>query len=471
MRTRIAVTIGYSSRSRSIIREMALSGACIFRVNFSHGSPEEWVETARLVRSVEAELGKHFALLGDLRGPSVRLGDLKAPVEVKAGESVRIIQANESAGGSDKRIPLPSGEAFKAIRKDHVILMDDGRLVFKVESTSGSEISMRALTDATITSRKSIVIQGQDLDLPPITEEEIRAIRIAVENDFDYIGLSYVKCVEDIAALRGILISMGAREMGIIAKIETPVGVRKLDEIIDAADGILVARGDLGMHFPLEDVPSLQEKIVKKCVNKGKPVIVATQLLGSMIESPVPTRSEIVDVVSALSQGVDVLMLTGETAIGKYPVETVSWLARILERYESEIKPFRRTITGDNSISDRFAFGIVSLAESLGAMIGVFTKSGKTAERIASFKPDCRIVSASPNVKTLRKLMLLRSVETIEVSASEYEAGMNELEAKLSRMKNIQENTIAVLTYGFRDEPVHIVRIRQIRRASNELRV
>ncbi|MEM1554893.1 MAG: pyruvate kinase alpha/beta domain-containing protein, partial [Thermoproteota archaeon] len=153
----------------------------------------------------------------------------------------------------------------------------------------------------------------------------------------------------------------------------------------------------------------------------------------------------------------------------KYPVETVSWLARIIERYESEIKPFRRMISEESSIGDRFAFGIVSLAESLGAMIGVFTKSGKTAERIASFKPDCRIISASPNVKTLRKLMLLRGVETVEVSSSEYEAGINELEVKLSRFKNIPDNTIAVLTYGFRDEPVHIVRIRQIRRASNEL--
>ncbi|MBO3769367.1 MAG: pyruvate kinase [Candidatus Brockarchaeota archaeon] len=469
MKTRIAVTIGHSSRSRSIIREMALSGASIFRVNFSHGSPEEWVETARLVRSVEAELGRHFALLGDLRGPSVRIGDLKTPVEVKAGEVVRIVHAAESMGGLDKKIPLPNEEAFKAIRKDHVILMDDGRVAFRVESASCSEILMKALTDAVITSRKAIVIQGQDLGLPSITEEEVRAIKVAVENDFDYIGLSYVKCVEDIAALRGILISLGAKEMGIVAKIETPVGVKKLDEIIDAADGILVARGDLGMHFPLEDVPSLQESIVKKCVNKGKPVIVATQLLGSMVDSPVPTRSEIVDVVLALSQGVDVLMLTGETAVGKYPVETVSWLARIIERYESEIKPFRRMISEESSIGDRFAFGIVSLAESLGAMIGVFTKSGKTAERIASFKPDCRIISASPNVKTLRKLMLLRGVETVEVSSSEYEAGINELEVKLSRFKNIPDNTIAVLTYGFRDEPVHIVRIRQIRRASNEL--
>jgi pyruvate kinase len=465
MKTRIAVTIGRSSMSRDIIREMALAGASMFRVNFSHGSPEEWVEIARLVRDVESDLGRYFALLGDLRGPSIRLGVLENPVEVKAGDMVKIIQATESTGGATKIIPLPSEEAFKAIKKNHVILMDDGRIAFRVESATDSEILMRALTDACVYSRKTIVVQGQDLDLPSITEEEIRAIKIAVENDFDYLGLSYVKRVEDIAALRGILISLGAKEMGIVAKIETPVGVKKLDEIIEAADGILVARGDLGMHFPLEDVPSLQEMIVKKCVDRGKPVIVATQLLGSMIDSAVPTRSEIVDVVLALSQGVDVLMLTGETAVGKYPVETVSWLSRIIERYEPEIKPFRRRITQESNIGDRFAFGIASLAESLGAMIGVFTKSGKTAEKIASFKPDCRVISASPNRKTLRRLMLTRGVETIEVSASEYEAGINELETKLSKSK-LPENTIVVLTYGFRDEPVHIVRIRQMRKPS-----
>jgi pyruvate kinase len=460
-KTKIAVTLG--SSSREVIRAMALSGASIFRVNFSHGSPEEWVETARLIRDMEAELGKHFTLLGDLQGPSVRLGELKNPVKVKAGEAVQIIPAAKTLGGMENKLPLPNLPAFKALKKDHVVLMDDGRIAFRVESTSGSEAVLRALTDAVVSSRKTIVIQGMDLDLQPITEEEIRAIRIAVENDFDYIGMSYVKGMEDIATLRGILLSLGAKDMGVIAKIETPIGVRKLDEIIDAADSVLVARGDLGMHFPLEDVPLLQEKIVERCINKGRPVIVATQLLGSMVENPVPTRSEVVDVVSALSQGVDALMLTGETAIGKYPVETVTWLSKIIERYEPTIKPLKRKVDEGSSIGDRFAFGIVSLAESLNAMIGVFTKSGKTAERIASFKPNCRVVSASSSKKTLRRLALIRGVETVEVSASEYETGINELEAKI---KGIPGNPIVVLTYGFRDEPVHIVRIRQLKEAS-----
>lgn len=461
MKTKIAVTLGSSSASREIIKAMAFSGASIFRINFSHGSPEEWVETARIVRNMEMEFGKHFTLLGDLRGPSVRLGELRNPVKVKTGEMVQVIPAAKTLGGMENKIPLPNPPAFKALKKDHVVLMDDSRVVFRVESASGSEVILKALTDAVITSRKTIVIQGTDLDLQPMAEEEVSVLRIAVENDFDYIGMSYVKGMEDIATLRGILISLGAKDMGVIAKIETPVGVRKLDEIIDAADGVLVARGDLGMHFPLEDVHLLQEKIVESCINKGKPVIVATQLLGSMVENPVPTRSEVVDVVSALSQGVDALMLTGETAIGKYPVETVTWLSKIIERYEPTIKPLKRKVGEESSIGDRFAFGIVSLAESLNAMIGVFTKSGKTAERIASFKPNCRIISASSSKKTLRRLMLIRGIEPIEVPASDYEAGINGLEAKLSELEGVSENPIVVLTYGFRDEPAHIVRIRQ----------
>jgi len=465
-KTKIAVTIGAASKTKEIIRAMALSGATIFRINFSHGSPEEWSEMVKIVREIEKELGKHFALIGDLRGPSVRLGDIENVVSVKAGELVKLVLAQESRG-SDKLIPLPNPTALKALRRGHVILMDDGRAAFKVESASESEAILRALTDALITSRKTIVIQGSGLDLPAITDREVNAIKFAVENGFDYIGLSYVRGEEDISMLRGILLSLGAEQTSIIAKIETPVAVRRLKEIVAAADVVLVARGDLGMHFPLEEVPELQRKIIRLCVECGKPVIVATQLLGSMIESPVPTRSEVVDVVSALMDGVDVLMLTGETAIGRYPVEAVKWLSKIIERYEPTITPPKREVKPENHIGDRFASGIVSLAESLNAVIAVYTRSGRTAERIASFKPTCRVISASPNEKTLRKLALIRGIETLQVSAQSYEEGLDELEVKIRSSHDIPENSTVILTYGMRGEPVHIVKIIQLRKTED----
>jgi len=463
-KTKIAVTIGTASKSKDVIREMAKAGASIFRINFSHGTPEEWAEIAGMIREVENELGKHFAVIGDLRGPSVRLGDIKSPIKVDKGSAVKLVLRGEVSGGEEKLIPLPNENVFRTLRKGHIILMDDGRAAFKVESISESEAVLRALTDAQITSRKTMVIQGRGLDLPAITSREIEAIKLAVKEEFDYIGLSYVRGEEDITMLRGILLSLGAEHVSIIAKIETPTAVRKLEEIVSAADAILVARGDLGMHFPLEEVPSLQKRITSLSIECGKPVIVATQILGSMIENAVPTRSEVVDVVSALMDGVDVLMLTGETAVGKYPVETVRWLSKIIERYEREITPPKRRTTEKNHITDRFAAGIVSLAESLNAIIAVYTRSGRTAQRIASFRPSCKVISASSNRRTLRKLALLRGIDTMEVSAPSYEAGLDELEEKLRASDEIPDNSIVILTYGMREEPVHIVKIIQIRR-------
>ncbi|MCD6592027.1 MAG: pyruvate kinase [Thaumarchaeota archaeon] len=463
-KTKIAVTIGRTSKDPSIIREMALAGARIFRINFSHGTMDEWREIVKTVRELEDELGLHFALIGDLPGPSVRLGLIDEPIEVRSGETVKLVLLERSRGGAEKVIPLPNEVALKALRKGHVILMDDGLVAFRVESASGNEATLRALTDARISSRKTLVIQGKGLDLPTISSREIEIIKFAVSEEFDYIGLSYVRGVEDISMLRGILLSLNAEHISIIAKIEVPAAVRRLREIVDAADAILVARGDLGMHFPLEEVPRLQEEIIEACIDRGKPVIVATQLLSSMIENPVPSRSEIVDIVTALSEGVDVLMLTSETAIGRYPVEAVRWLAKIIERYEPRISPPKRRLAKEEDVRDRFASGIVSLAESLNAVIAVYTISGKTAERIASFKPLCPIISASPNKRTLRKLTLIRGIETIESEARSYEEGLTELEQKLVRSEMGFSEPIIVLTYGMREEPVHLIKIIQVRR-------
>lgn len=462
-KTKIAVTIGTASKNKNVIKEMAEAGASIFRINFSHGNPQEWREIVETIREVESELGKHFALIGDLRGPSVRLGDIAKPIDVKKGSMIKLVLSNSASGGEENVVPLPNEVAFRALRRGHLILMDDGRAAFRVESVSRSEASLKALTDAKITSRKTMVIQGRGLDLPAITSREIDAVKFAVEEEFDYIGLSYTRGEEEISMLRGILLSLGAESLSIIAKIETPIAVKKLPEIVEAADAILVARGDLGMHFPLEEIPSLQKKIVGMSIEHGKPVIVATQILGSMIENPIPTRGEVVDVVSALMDGVDALMLTGETAIGRYPVETVRWLAKIIQRYEKTITPPRRKIGEGSAITDKFAAGIVSLAESLNAIIAVYTKSGRTAQRIASFRPRCKIISASADDRTLRKLALIRGIETIKVSSRDYEEGLNELEEELRKSGEVSENSTVVLTYGMRGEPVHIVKIVQVK--------
>ncbi|MCF3653162.1 MAG: pyruvate kinase [Aigarchaeota archaeon] len=458
-RTKIAVTVGVASRSREIVRGMALAGARIFRINFSHGSIEEWRETVRIVREVEAELATHLALIGDLPGPSVRVGILDEPIEVRSGEFVKLVPLDRARGGDEKVIPLPNETVLKVLRRGHVILMDDGLAAFEVESASASEVVLKALTNARISSRKSMVVRGRDLDLPTISSREVEIVKFAATEEFDYIGLSYVRGEHDVAMLRGMLLSLGAEQTSIIAKIEIPAAVKNLEEIVDAADAILVARGDLGMHFPLEEVPRLQSVIIRKSIERGKPVIIATQLLGSMIENPVPTRSEVVDVVAAVSEGVDVLMLTNETAVGKYPVEAVKWLHKIIERYEPGITPPRRSVDPREDIRTRFAYGVASLAESLNAAILIYTISGRTAQRIAGFRPSVSVIAVSPSKRTLRRLMLLRGVETVEAFSTSYEEGLNELEKKIMRGEIRVREPTAVLTYGMREELVHLVKI------------
>lgn len=470
-RTKIAVTVGAANRQPEIIRKMALAGARAFRINFSHGSIEEWREAVKIVREIEDELGTHLALIGDLPGPSVRVGVLEEPVDVKAGEIVKLVLSDSSRGGAEKVIPLPNEAVLAALRRGHVILMDDGLAAFEVESASSSEAVLRALTDARISSRKSMVVRGKDLDLPTISGREVEIVKFAASEELDYIGLSYVRGEQDVAMLRGMLLSLGAEQTSIIAKIEVPAAVRNLREIVDAADAILVARGDLGMHFPLEEVPRLQSMIVRESIGRGKPVIVATQLLGSMIWNPIPTRSEIVDVVAAISEGVDVLMLTNETAVGRYPVEAVKWLHKIIERYEPGITPPRRIIDPSEDIRTRFAYGVASLAESLNAAILIYTISGRTAQRIASFRPSTSVIAASPSKRTLRRLMLLRGVETVEVSSKTYEEGLSELGRMLmSGGINVREHTV-VLTYGMREEPVHLVKIIHLGLGAEERRM
>ncbi len=461
MRTKIIATLGPSSSSPEIISKMVDEGVSAFRINFSHGEKDDWRRLAELVREIEEEKNVHLALIGDLSGPSIRLGSLREPLKLRRGERAYLIESEESEAPST--IPVPDGRILQQLGEGHILLMDDGRAAFRVEEVKGDKIVLKALTDATVSSRKTVVIQGKDLDLPAVTERDVEAVKLAAEESFDYVGLSYVRGSSDIMMLRGMLVSLGAGNTGIIAKIETPTALRKLPEIIEASDIVLVARGDLGMHFPLQEVPRLQERIVSESLRRGKPVIVATQILGSMIENPVPTRSEVVDVVTAIREGVDALMLTGETAVGRYPLETVKWLKRILETYEPSIHPPKTELPETSEIGDRFAYGITSLAESLNAVIAVYTKSGRTALRMARFRPQTPIYVASPSIEVLRKLSIIWGMNPILVGSRDYNQGLDELQEKI--MSRINEGKIIVLTYGLREEPLHLVRVIQVRRS------
>ncbi|MCX8192972.1 MAG: pyruvate kinase [Nitrososphaeria archaeon] len=462
LRTKIAATIGPASADIDKIKKMINLGVSIFRINFSHGNLEEWKNYVDLVKEASNALDRYIALIGDLPGPSIRLGKLSEKVHLKRGESVRIVNADEVEGGKSKILPMPLKIFFEQISPRDIILMDDGRVQLLVEDVDKKEISARALSDAEITSRKAVVVRGKDLQLPTLSSRDIEAIKFCISNDFDYIGLSYVRNIRDVEELRSRLTSIGDRDIGIISKIETVEAVNNLVDIVDASDSLLVARGDLGMHFGLEQVPRLQEIITERCLERGKPVIVATQLLGSMMDNPIPTRSEIVDILTAIKDGVDVLMLTGETASGSYPIEAVEWLKKVVETYDSTVNPKKIKLAKNVDIRDKFAEGVTMLAESLGASIAIYTKTGKTALRISRNRPIVKLYACSGFSKTIRKMLILWGVQPMKINALEYREGLEEMINALKSSGEVKTGEIIVLTYGLRDEPMHLVKVVQV---------
>lgn len=463
LRVKIAVTIGPSSSDLEKIKEFIKLGVFAFRINFSHGDAEEWKKYVDLVKDASTSLHSHVALIGDLPGPSIRIGEIPGKIVLNRDEEAKIIYAEKVGDVEDRIIPMPLSLFFKNVKVGDVLIMDDGKIQMMVRDVGDREIVVKALTNAEISSRKAVVIKGKDIGLPTFSKRDIEALRFSVKNDFDYIGLSYVRNIGDVELLKSTLASIGGREIGVISKIETVQAINNLSDISESSDALLVARGDLGMHFGLEQVPRLQEQITEIALAKGKPIIVATQLLASMMENTVPTRSEIVDILTAVKDGVDMLMLTGETAVGKHPIEAVEWLKRVIETYEPIIKPRRIKLPSNVDIRDRFAEGITMLAESLGASIIIYTKSGRGALRISRNRPNVKVYVASGYEKTLRKISILWGVITVKVDSEDYLEGLEEAFNKLKDRGELKIGDVVVLTYGLKDEPLHLVKIIQVK--------
>uniref|UniRef100_A0A7C2VCW3 Pyruvate kinase n=1 Tax=Ignisphaera aggregans TaxID=334771 RepID=A0A7C2VCW3_9CREN len=460
------VSIGPASGKYEIVKAMAELGVNGFRINFAHGSPEEWRQYAEFVRRAESELGRPLALIGDVQGPSIRLGEIKNPVVVKKGEVIRFVYASSTNESSPKGIPVPLRRFFEFIDVGDVIVMDDGKTRMQVIDRGPGYVEATALTDSIIKSRKTLTIAGKELDIPLLSEKDKACIKFAIENDFDYIGLSYVRAPEDVESVRELLKKYGGDSLGIITKIETRSALKNLGDIVEVSDVVLVARGDLGMNFGLEEIHTLQKQVVDACLEKRTPVIVATQLLESMVENPIPTRAEVVDVTVAIEMGVDALMLTGETSVGKYPVEAVQWLKRIADHAETRISTFMDRIVSKardrlEGMRLRFAKGVIELAEDLGAKLLVFSMYGKTARRIASLKPRVPIYVASPNIRVLRKLSILWGLNLMLVDAKSYDEGMQKTLEKAMELGHVGYGELAVLTYGLREprQRVEILRI------------
>ncbi len=443
MRTKIIASLGPSSRSRDVILGLARAGASGFRINFAHGNREEWDDIVESVRSVEASIGKAIALIGDLRGASIRIGNLSKEVRLRRGESVRFV-LKDSSDKADE-IPLPNPRVFEGLEAGDLIVMDDGKVRLRVVDVGYDYALVTALTDVVIRSRKALTIRGKELDLPTLTNKDVNDLKYACSKGFNYIGLSYVRSANDILTLKEYMKELRCNGK-VIAKVETRSAVRNLKEIVEVSDAVLVARGDLGMNFGLEEIPRIQRRIIRECRRLGKPVIVATQLLESMIESPVPTRAEVSDITVAISEGVDALMLTGETAVGKYPVEAVMWLSRIVRSAEEYIEPEK--IEPEGEIKFKYAKGVIELSKCLNAKIVIYSRRGTTARYIAALRPTTETYVGVPSINVARELAILWGIEPLIVEARTYEDGLEGTYKRLRDEEKLKIGDLVVMTYG-----------------------
>ncbi len=452
---KVIASLGPASMDEGVVRELALAGVSGFRINFSHGDVDFWRSLVNSVRRVENELNRPFTLITDLRGASIRLGSFPKPLLLRKGDTVKFTEGSFSEEG--REVPLPVKEVLDGLEEGDVVVMDDGRVRLRVLRKCAGCVELVALSDAVIKPEKGLVVQGKDFNIPSLRSKDLQDLRFACSVGTDYVGLSYVRRARDVEVLREHMRRLGC-VAGVIAKVETRSAVHHLEEIIDAADVVLVARGDLGMNFGLEVIPSLQTRIVNASLRKGKPVIIATQLLESMVENPIPTRAEVVDVFNAVREGVDALMLTGETAAGKYPVEAVKWVRKIAERAEAGWEPRMERLGG--SLKRRYSKGVTELAEDLNAKLIIYSMKGNTARELSTVRPRVDVFVGVPDVKVCRALNILWGIRTFLVPAESYGEGLEKTYRKLIDEGLISLGDIAVLTYGLREEE-QVIKVRK----------
>ncbi len=400
MKTKIIATYGPGISRRPLLAKL-MKHVDIFRINFSHGSSEEWLEAVESISSVSRSLGKEVSLLADLPGPKIRLGELGGEINVKKGELVTFRYGKASEGS----IPLDH-DIYPYLLKGSSISIGDGYLNFSVKKLKGGSIVCKALNSGALLSRKGINIRHGNVTAAPPTEEDLRLARFAKGNGFDFIGMSFVRSARNISDMR--------KKIGdayIVAKIERAEAVRNIDEISAETDAIMVARGDLAFEIPVEMVPIVQARIIRSSMKFHKPVIVATQMLASMVSSPMPTRAEVNDIANAAMSGVDCVMLSEETAVGKYPVESVRTLAATARNAEEMAQPSRGFKIG--TISDSIAFAAAEIADNYKTRcIFAPTQTGSTAKKLSALRPNSEIIALSGSARVRRMLNIYYGVRS-----------------------------------------------------------
>ena len=417
-RTKIVCTLGPASDDEATIRAFVEAGMAVARINFSHGTHDDQARRIELVRRVASEAGRPIAILADLQGPKLRVGLLpEEGVPLVEGETVTL--AGQASTVGEDLIPLPHPEVLRDVQPGDRMLLDDGLLELRVQESDGEQVRATVVTGGVLTSRKGLSLPHTSLQMPSITEKDRADSVFGVEQQIDYFGLSFVRRGDDVIHLRAWLQELGA-STPIIAKIEKPEALGCIDEILAVSDGLMVARGDLGVEAPAEDVPIAQKRIIRACNQAGKPVITATQMLDSMMRNPRPTRAEASDVANAILDGSDAIMLSGETAVGRYPVKSVQTMARIAAVTERSM-PYadwlqRARHTGSIDVTDAIGHVAGEIAADLKVKaIITSTMSGSTARRVAMHRPVTSIIAPSPSQTTCRQLALVWGVQPLLV--------------------------------------------------------
>lgn len=421
-KVKILATLGPASRSPEMIERLLQAGADAFRVNMSHGDHATHAETIANIRAAEKHFGRPIAILCDLQGPKLRVGTF-AEGKVLIRHGAHFTLDRDPTPGTAERVCLPHPELFGILRNGQRLLIDDGKLKLRVIRADADAILCTAEVGGFISDRKGVNVPDAVVPVPALTEKDRRDLAFAVEHHADWIALSFVQRPEDVAEARKLMGGYGA----LVAKIEKPAAVDRLEEIIELSDGIMVARGDLGVELNPEEVPPLQKKIVEATRRSGKPVIVATQMLESMIESPAPTRAEVSDVANAVYDGADAVMLSAETASGAWPVEAVTIMDRIGKQVEADPGYAARIhftdVHPDATTADALAQACATISETVTlAGIIVFTGSGSTARRVARERPGVPMLVLTPSQKTARRLALLwgaHAVNTRDIGSFE----------------------------------------------------
>jgi pyruvate kinase len=413
---KIVATLGPSSSTEQIIRALFVAGVDVFRLNFSHGSADDHRERCATARRVGREFGRPIGIMADLQGPKLRVGRFAAgAVQLQVGEEFRLDL--DPSEGDAKRVNLPHPEIFAALERGARLLLDDGKLQLKVEAFRQDYAVTRVVVGGRLSDRKGVNVPGVVLPISPLTEKDLADLDSALAMGVDWVALSFVQRPEDVDEARAII---GDKAM-VLAKLEKPAAIDRLDAIVQRSDAIMVARGDLGVELPPERVPILQGDIVRACRREGKPVIVATQMLESMTANPVPTRAEASDVANAIFQGVDAVMLSAESASGKYPVEAVEMMDRIIRQVEAD--PHSRMLLDANpeaarpNPADAVCAALRQTAHIVSAKATItYTASGFSALRTARERPEAPILSLTPNPQTAARLCLVWGVHSVQAS-------------------------------------------------------